>query len=84
MNYRAEIVQSAERQIRKLSNQLQGRIIPKILSLEKNPRPYGSKKLRDTSYYRLRAGDYRIVYAIDDRKQLVKILDIAHRREIYR
>ncbi|PIP19213.1 MAG: type II toxin-antitoxin system mRNA interferase toxin, RelE/StbE family [Candidatus Omnitrophica bacterium CG08_land_8_20_14_0_20_41_16] len=84
MDYRVEIVPSAEHQFRKLNSSLQNRITPKLVSLKVNPRPFGSKKLRDTFYYRLRVGDYRIIYAVDDRERLVKILDIAHRREVYR
>jgi len=67
-----------------LPTALQNRISAKIISLENNPRPFGSQKLRDTSYYRLRISDYRIIYAIHDKERLVKILDIGHRRETYR
>jgi len=84
MRYKIEIVPSAERQFRKIPSIIQGRITPKILSLENNPRPFGNQKLRDTSYYRLRIGDYRIIYAVNDETRMVKILDIGHRREVYR
>lgn len=84
MNYRIEIVSSAEHQFKKLPISLQNRISNKIFDLEKNPRPFGSKKLRDTAYYRLRCGNYRVIYDIDDKQKLIKILDIAHRREVYR
>lgn len=84
MSYRLEIATSAERQFKKLSAAIQKRIVPKLLSLEKQPRPFGSQKLRETDYYRLRVGDYRIIYALDDTAKTVTILDIAHRREVYR
>ncbi|MFH1245814.1 MAG: type II toxin-antitoxin system RelE/ParE family toxin [Candidatus Omnitrophota bacterium] len=84
MSYRVEIVPSAEHQFRKLPASLQNRITPKFLALGENPRPFGSKKLRDTSYYRLRVGSYRIIYAIADGDKIIRILDIAHRREVYR
>ncbi len=84
MSYKVEIVSSAENQFKKFPVSLQNRIAPKLSSLESNPRPFGSQKLRDTSYYRLRVGDYRIIYSVSDKERLVKILDIAHRREVYR
>jgi len=82
--YSAEITTSAQRQFKKFSSGLQNRILPKLLSLEANPRPVGSQKLRDSNFYRIRAGDYRIIYSVDDPRKIIKILDIAHRREVYR
>ena len=84
MSYRVEIVSSAQTQFKKLPASLRERITHHLIPLQDNPRPFGSKKLRDTSYYRLRVGDYRVIYSIDDKDRLVKILDIAHRREVYR
>ena len=84
MNYQVQIVPSAEHQLRKLPASLQNRIAPKLLALKYDPRPFGNKKLCNTSYYRLRVGDYRIIYAIFDGEKIIKILDIAHRREVYR
>jgi mRNA-degrading endonuclease RelE of RelBE toxin-antitoxin system len=54
-----------------------------LLSLEKDPRPFGSKKLRETDYYRP-GGGYRIVYSVDDKAKLVKSLSVGNRKEIYR
>ena len=84
MSYRVEIVPSAEKQFRRLPAQFQNRVTQKLLSLENNPRPFSSKKLRDTSYHRLRISDYRIIYGVNDKEKFVKVLDIAHRREVYR
>ena len=84
MKYHLDIARSAEHQFKKLPITLQDRIIPKLLSLEDNPRPFGTKKLRDSSFYRIRIGDYRVIYSIDDRSAIVRILDIAHRRDVYR
>ena len=53
-------------------------------SLATNPRPHGVVKLSGQDAYRLRAGDYRIVYEIHDRILLVVVLDVGHRREVYR
>lgn len=49
-----------------------------------NPRPYQTKKLKDSPYYRLRVGDYRILYLVDDTKRQVVIEEIGHRKDIYR
>ncbi len=84
MKYRIQIVPSTERQFRKFQPQLQDRIAAKILQLANHPRPHGSKKLRNTEYYRIRIGDYRVLYSINDNIRTVKILDIGHRRDIYR
>ena len=84
MKYRIRIIPSAEHQFRKLSSVLQDRIARKILSLANHPRPHGSRKLRDTQFYRIRIGDYRVIYSINDTRRVVKILDLGHRREIYR
>lgn len=55
-----------------------------MLLLENDPFPPGAKKLRDTNTFRLRSGDYRIVYSIDGSAQLAKIVSIGHRRDVYR
>jgi mRNA interferase RelE/StbE len=57
----------------------------RLLSLESDPRPPGCQKLRDREEaWRVRSGNYRIIYEIDDSKSVVTVLDIGHRREIYR
>ncbi len=84
MKYNIQIVSSAERQFRKLQPSLQDRITSKILQLSDSPRPYGSKKLHNSDCYRIGIGDYRVLYSINDSHKIVKILDIGHRREIYR
>jgi mRNA interferase RelE/StbE len=62
----------------------QRRIVAKIESLAENPRPHGAIKLVGEDCYRVRVGDYRIIYAIADEKLVVIIVEIGHRREIYR
>jgi len=79
-----QIVSRAEKEFLKLPSAVRGQIRKKVLSLEENPKPFGSKKLRETPYYRLRAGDYRIVYSVDDENNIVKVLSIAHRKDVYR
>ena len=84
MKYNLEITSSAQRQFKKLPKTLQDQIIPKILLLELHPRPIGIKKLQSFDYYRIRIGDYRIIYSIDDKSHIVKVLDIGHRKDVYR
>lgn len=84
MGYVIEVVPKAEKEYLKLPNSIQSRIKQNIISLEDNPRPVGSRKLRESSFYRIRTGDYRIVYSVHDDTRIVKILSIAHRREVYR
>ena len=84
MTYRIEVAPLAQRQIRKLSREAQGRILLRIGELGANPRPSGVKKLADEeNLYRVRIGDYRIVYQISDRELLVLIVKVGHRREVY-
>ena len=84
MKYRVHIIRSAEEEIDRLPLSMNRRISHKILSLEQKPRPRGSKKLSAREQYRLRVGDYRILYDIDDRNQVVTILAVGHRSEVYR
>lgn len=60
------------------------RIMEKIAALSRNPRPAGSEKLTGQDRYRIRQGDYRIVYSIEDDSLLVFVVKVGHRRSIYR
>jgi len=82
--YSVVIVSKAEKEFLKLPARVKASLTKKILSLEDNPRPLGAKKLKETDYYRIRVGDFRAIYSIDDNERTVKILSIGHRREIYR
>jgi mRNA interferase RelE/StbE len=82
--YSVEIVSKAEKEYLRLPQAVKNRFQEIILSLEKDPRPFGSKKLRETDYYRIRSGDYRIVYSVDEKSREIKILSMGHRKEIYR
>ena len=74
------------RQLRDPPSPMFRRLDKAILALKSNPRPPGSRKLRHSAIgdYRLRVGDYRVVYDIDDERRKVVILRVMHRREIYR
>jgi mRNA interferase RelE/StbE len=85
MAYTVEFGASADRELRKLSRELQLRLRPRIDALETNPRAPGAKKLAGReNLWRIRVGDYRVVYEIHDRILVVLIVRIAHRREAYR
>lgn len=85
MNYVVKIPKSAQKQIDNLPNTVKDRILEKIESLEIEPRPFGVVKLKNSEReYRLRVGDYRVRYEIDDAKQTILILQCKHRREVYR
>ena len=83
MPYRIEIAPAAERQIRKLEATVRRRILDKIGTLGSNPRPAGVEKLTDTGVYRVRVGDYRIIYDIEDKVTTVLILKVGDRKEVY-
>ena len=82
---RIEVSATAEKQIRKLTRDDQIRLLRAIRVLETEPRPSGARKVRgyeDT--FRIRVGVYRILYRIEQRRVLIVILKVGHRREIYR
>jgi mRNA interferase RelE/StbE len=85
MGYAVEFAPSAEREFRKLARNVQVRLRPRIDSLADTPRPPGAKKLAGArDLWRIRVGDYRIVYQVRDEILLVLVLGAAHRREVYR
>ena len=82
--YGIEIKPSARKELENLSNNLIARLVPKIESLAANPRPSGCRKLRGyKDLWRIRVGDYRAVYIIDDDRKMVSVTRIAHRRDVY-
>jgi mRNA interferase RelE/StbE len=74
----------AARAYRRLHNPLRDRITAAVDALAVNPRPAGTVRLAGSDDYRIRVGDYRIVYAVDDAERIVIVARIAHRREAYR
>jgi mRNA interferase RelE/StbE len=84
VKYEVRIVPAAEREIDKLPASVHTRISRRILSLEGSPRPRGTRKLSGREEYRLRVGDYRVLYTIDDSNRVVIVFAVGHRREVYR
>ena len=82
--YRLRVKRSAERDMRRLPRPLFLRINRHILTLRNDPRPRGARKLKGAPEgWRLRVGDYRVVYLIDDEGQRVTIVRVRHRRDVY-
>ena len=83
MNYQVFILRSAQRALAKLSKPNYQRVKDAIEALASNPRPPGCKKLVQRDGWRIRVGDYRIIYEIDDLRRVVTVLDVGHRSDIY-
>jgi mRNA interferase RelE/StbE len=82
--YRVLIRKSAADELGRIPKKNLRRIVERIRSLGKEPRPRGCEKLSAQERYRLRHGDYRIVYSIDDSVETVVVVKIGHRSEVYR
>ena len=82
--YKIEFRKSAIKELEKINKFDLRRIVKKISILYVSSRPEGSQKLADHKLYRIRQGNYRIVYSIDDDKSKIQIVKIGHRKEIYR
>ena len=82
--YRIFIKASASKELATIPKKSLQKIVDRIRSLEENPRPVGCEKLSAQERYRLRQGNYRIVYSIQDEDQTIHIVKIGHRKEIYR
>jgi mRNA interferase RelE/StbE len=81
--YSVSILPSAQKQLAKLPNAIAIRIEDKLLGLEKDPRPPGCKKLKGRNAWRIRVGDYRVIYEIRDNQLIITVIAIAHRRDVY-
>jgi mRNA interferase RelE/StbE len=85
MPYRVELAPAAARELRRLDRSIQQRIGDALDALQQNPRPAGCKKLSGPAgWWRVRVGDYRIVYSIHDDRLLVLVVRVAHRKDVYR
>ena len=83
--YKVDIGPKAGRFIRKQDTPIQQQLIRKLRELEQDPRPAGCKRLQgNKNLYRVRMGDYRIIYTIKDNQLVVLVIQIGHRRDVYR
>ena len=83
--YKVLLERSAERDLRRLPTEIHDRVIAAIQGLARQPRPPGCRKLTGSKNdWRIRVGDYRVVYEIADEIRIVRVNRIRHRREVYR
>ncbi|MEK9149690.1 MAG: type II toxin-antitoxin system RelE/ParE family toxin [Candidatus Desantisbacteria bacterium] len=84
MNYKIFIEKSAQRSLAKIPQPYQDRLVEVIRKLGRNPRPMSVRKLSGRNAWRIRVGNYRVIYEIDDDQLKVLIIVVGHRREVYR
>jgi len=83
--YRVLIERGAEKDLVRLSSDIHDRVVAAIQGLATNPRPPGCRKLAGSkSDWRIRVGDYRVIYEIADQIRVVRVNRVRHRREVYR
>ena len=83
MSWQIDIARDARKELAGLHPQMQVRISKAILALENNPFPFGCKKLKNQDGFRIRVGDYRVLYLADIKLKQIVIGSIGHRREVY-
>jgi len=85
MPYRIEVKRSAAKEIRAITRkQDRERVVERIAALAEDPRPPGCTKLSGREAYRVRQGEYRIVYTVEDEALVVEVVKVGHRRDVYR
>ena len=85
MTYSVSLNAHAARSFRKLPREIQKRISPAIDAVKDEPRPPGAEKITGiANTYRIRVGNYRVLYEIHDNVLVILVIDLGHRREIYR
>jgi mRNA interferase RelE/StbE len=84
-DYQVLFARSASKELEALPQGLAARVLERIDRLAGNPRPPGSRKLAATdALWRIRIGDYRVVYGVDDTKRIIDVVAVRHRRDAYR
>ncbi|MEY5040669.1 MAG: hypothetical protein RLZZ414_197 [Bacteroidota bacterium] len=78
------LTKKAEKQIDKLKDNIAIPILEAITQLENNPRPTGCKKLKGRDAYRIKIGNYRVIYEIFDNELLIEVIALGHRKDIYK
>ena len=82
--YKVELRRRVQQSFDKLSEKDRRVVITALESLEQEPRPRGVEKIRGTELWRIRKGDYRVIYCINDQEQTIAVVRIGHRRDVYR
>ena len=84
MKYELSIEKAAQRSLARVPQPYQDRMIEAIAGLADEPRPLGAKKLAGRSAWRIRVGDYRVIYEVDDGRHKILVISAGNRRDIYR
>ena len=84
MKYEITVLRTAVKAVEKLPGEVQDRVIEAIAELAETPRPAGAKKLIARDALRVRVGDYRIIYEVDDESKTVHVVVVSHRKDAYR
>lgn len=82
MSFAIHLKRSAEKELDNLPSDIYKKVVRRIISLKDNPRPRGVKKLTGKNGYRLRVGDYRILYTINSEDKRIDTYSVAHRKEV--
>jgi len=84
MIYQIEIKHSAKKELAQLPRDIGENVVHAIAALGKNPRPYGYKKITGSQYsYRIRVGDYRVIYSIFEQQLIIEVVKIGNRKNVY-
>jgi mRNA interferase RelE/StbE len=81
--YKILLTKNARKSLDKISSNFANPILDAIEKLENNPRPKGYKKLTNKVCYRIRVGDYRVLYEISDKILIVEVFEVGHRKDVY-
>ena len=84
MRYHVIIPKSVQKELDRMPDDVVRRILTRLAQVETTPRPADVKKLKGREAWRIRVGDYRVIYEIQDRQLQILVITIGHRREIYR
>ena len=84
MRYQVILPKSVQKELDRLPDEIAQRIMIRLTGLETNPRPADVKKLKGRDAWRIRVGDYRVIYEIHDRMLQIIVIIVGHRREVYR
>ena len=84
MRYRVILPKSVQKELDRLPDTVANRVLTRLAGLETNTRPADVKKLKGRDAWRIRIGDYRVIYEINDRALQIIVITVAHRREAYR
>lgn len=84
MSYSLFVLRRTQKELAGLPSEVFERLRDAIRALAQSPRPPGCQKLTGREGWRIRVGDYRVIYEIDDRQQRVTVLHVGHRRDVYR